>query len=153
MVKFKFLEEKDIEKCLQISGVNHYNELLDVAKFDMTSSLIVTQFVKPEFLILENDKEEVIAFAGYANSGFDMDIYSVFWGNINPKYRTMCGLEKKEIASMFLLKIKEKVLESKGEQIICTSRFINFLGQFGFKELKNFGRESLLMWDLKGEKI
>lgn len=151
MINFKFLEEQDIEKCISISAVNHYNELLDLARTDLKSSLIQTQFVKPEFLILENEDKEVIAFAGYSNSGFDLDIYSVFWGNINPNYKKLTNLSKKEIAHMFLERIKEEVIKVNGEHIICTSRFINFLGQFGFKELLSYGRESLLIWNFKNE--
>ena len=95
----------------------------------------------PTFIILE-EKNEIMSFGGYSNSGVDDMIYNVFWINTPPEHSGK-GFGRKLIENIIDRIKKEK--SPRAKMIILSTKIPRYYNKFGFKSIQKYDGNYRLM--------
>jgi predicted N-acetyltransferase YhbS len=139
MIKIRTLGKSDIEKCIAIYKLNAAVEgWTDPAELqvdgkrslysELSASLCSNGFVKPYYFVAEIDNV-VRGFAGYSNTGFDDNVFGLFWANVDPEFQNY------RLGKELTLKRIDAIKRMDGKVIFSTTRKQWHLQRFGFKTI------------------
>ena len=137
MVQIRKLELDDIDMCISIYKLNAttegWNDPVEEQPdgrrsvfSELHASIGTNGFVKPHYFVAEIDNV-IRGFAGFSNTGFDDNVFGLFWANVDPSYQNV-GLGKALTLSRL-----DAIKEMDGKVIFSTTRKQWHLHRFGFK--------------------
>ena len=142
-MKVRKLLPKDIPSIIEIFTFHNtaegWNEAIDHFTNEITTMFSDSYFIRPVFIVCENNEGKIIGFAGYSNTGFDDGVFGLFWVMVHPEYQYQ-GVGK--------LLTEERIREIKeigGGVIFSTTRKTWHLERFGFKSIAPRGDDYFLM--------
>ena len=84
-MKIRKATKKDISQMLEIIKINSPKYPQREAKKEI-NEMFSKSLNKPNYVIIK-EKKELLGFGGFSSSWIDNMIYSIFWINVNPKYK------------------------------------------------------------------
>jgi N-acetylglutamate synthase-like GNAT family acetyltransferase len=137
------LKRSDLIQCVELFKLNSTANMLEDYAIvqlinELNASFEPTMFVTPRFILAEENKK-IIGFAGYSNTGFDDEIFGLFWINVHPDHRNR-GIGKA------LTKFRiEEIKKIGGKIILSTTRKTWHLERFGFTKDSSLSQNYYLM--------
>jgi len=129
-MKIRKAIRKDLKQMLEIVKLNNTKypkELINKEFKEMFSGSLL----KPTYIIAE-DKERIVAFAGFVLSWIDNVVTDIFWVNTHPNYQGK-GVQKKLLEN--LIERIKKLRKPKVKMILISTKIPKFHKKFGFKKI------------------
>ncbi len=130
-MQIRDLQPDDIPNCVELfklvaSGEDWNDMIDDFAEQELWPMFREGQYVKPHYFVCEVDGK-LVGIAGYSKSGFDNEIYDLFWAIVHPEYQNQ-GIGGKLTETRI-----NRIRELGGTVILSTTRKDWHLKRFGFE--------------------
>ncbi len=140
-MKFRKAKKEDVSKMFEILKINSPKYPKKLALQEL-NEMFSNSLIKPIYIVAE-DKKEVLGFGGFIPSWIDNMIFSIFWVNINPKYKSQ-GIGSKLMRD--LINRINKTKNVKAKMILISTKIPIFYKKFGFKKITaKYDRDYVLM--------
>lgn len=129
-LNIRALKKEDISQCINLMVLNESRTNFKQATEELESMFEPTKFLKPHFLVAEQDNK-VVGLMGYSNCGFDDDVFGLFSANVHPEY------QNKGIGKKLTKKCIEEIKKSPDNwcdvlEIFLTTKKVEFAYNLGF---------------------
>lgn len=138
------LRKSDIKACVAICDANYNGQYHSQINKELHRMFDKTFFVRPTYYVAEIDGK-ILAFAGFAPTGFDYNIYGLFWVNTHPEH--LGGKIGLKVVKHIVSGIRRKMIDTKKPGCIlltCLKPLERYYSKLSFKTITTTGDELVM---------